>query len=171
MCTLPPSPVNCNLSCNCTWQMGTIKPVVRSWLQRIGAGKRGNHFCMEKLKGENDIWEQSENKKSLRKHQMFFSLETLILFYPEEPCTWKSQAAIPVWSRDCQQRVEVNCSMRLREIRRRGMRVCVGERFLPDPVIRCEDRAKKVTGWSIRRQSSVTSTLHGRFWWMLLAWG
>lgn len=34
---------------------------------------------MEKLKGENDIWEQNENKKSLRKHQMFFSLETHIV--------------------------------------------------------------------------------------------
>lgn len=106
MCTLPPPPVNCNLSCNCTWQVGTIKPVVRSWLRRIVTGKRGNHFCMEKLKGKSDIWEQNENKKSLRKHQMFFSLETLILFYPKEPWTWKSQAAIPVWSRDCQQRVE-----------------------------------------------------------------
>lgn len=58
-----------------------------------------------------------------------------------------------------------NCSMRLREIHRRGMWVAGGGRGGPPPdsVIRCADRAKKVPGWSIRRQSSVTSTLHGGF--------
>lgn len=55
-----------------------------------------------------------------------------------------------------------NCSMRLREIHKRGMWVAGGGPP-PDSVIRCADRAKKVPGWSIRRQSSVTSTLHGGF--------
>lgn len=171
MCTLPPSPVNCNLSCNCTWQMGTIKPVVRSWLQRIGRRQKRKSLLHGKIKGREWYlgakWKQKESQET---SNVLLSRNSHIVLYRralnlKEPSSHPSvKQGLPAEGRGQLQHETQGDSQKGNE------GVC-GERFLPDPVIRCEDRAKKVTGWSIRRQSSVTSTLHGRFWWMLLASG